>query len=154
MTPGDALTLTLVSTQLGIPMAGMEVLQALGNGGGNAELAERLAQQRRVLLGSRDAMLTQFDEVEAALQRSGVEIPTRPNVFAEYVTWAASVLTPMMETVRASSAEGGMATLGKAVGDVLQSVAVNIVVLYLLEAAPDNERLATQSQMLSNATKI
>ncbi len=128
-------------------MAGMELVHALGTGA-TGELAARITTQREALFGQRDAMLAQFDAIDAALERAGLAPPTRPDSYPQYMQWANGIMQSLGTVVTATMADGAMAALGRCAGDLLQSVELHITVLDLLEVAPSQERLQAHDQQI------
>ena len=149
VTLSDAFALPLLCSELGIPMAGMELVHSLGPA--DAALTQRIGAQRDVFMGNRVVMLAQFDAVDAALESSQLPVPTRPDSYAQYLEWSNGIIKSLSPVATPDTPQGALGGLGRCVGDVLNSLGVRIVVLYLLEVAPAHAKLLAHAEQMAKS---
>jgi hypothetical protein len=135
----DAFLVPLHCGEVGIPMAGMDLLASLGPQHG--ELAARIAAQAHVFRGNGPRVGEQIIEVERILDHYALTLPPRPNSFVEYVYWSNAACKAMLDYAGSDSPAGALGAFSRALGETLQSVATLNTVLYLRAVVPDYEPL-------------
>jgi hypothetical protein len=141
LTLRDAFIVPLYCGEIGIPMFAMQMVNSLGTVEG--ELAARVAAQRDVYRGNGSRVSEQIVEIERILVANKLAVPARPNTFAEYMQWSDAACKAVADATGPEAPEGAIAAFGRALGDMLQAVAVAIAVLDLRARAPEHETLRT-----------
>lgn len=147
MTSQDALLLMLEIAEVGVPFVGMQTLSSFREGA-TPELAERITAQEDTFRERGVTVGRQIVAVEARLVRGGLPLPPRPESFARYLEWSAAIVAAVAGATGADSEAGALAALGKATGELSQTVALRLMIAPLRAAAPADARLTEHEAQL------
>lgn len=137
----DAFVVPLYCGEVGIPMFGMQMLNSLGAVSG--ELGQRVDEQRAVYQSNGASVGNQIVEVERILTAAQLAVPPRPNSFADYMKWSDAACKAVLDATGPTDPAGATAAFARALGEMLQAVAIAITILDLRRRAPDHETLRT-----------
>jgi hypothetical protein len=144
MEPREAFFLGYLTSYVGIPFRGMDIMNAVGHGA-SAPLVARISAQADALRAKNPETIDSVMRVEALLGKHGLPRPPRPQTLQEWVVWcgeasrtAGAATTPETETAAALSAGGFF-------GDLLAAVQLGVIIQGLLEVEPSNAVLQTQA---------
>jgi len=144
MEPREAFFLGYLTSFVGIPFRGMDILNAANKHSSDA-LASRIAAQIDAFRAKNAETVDSVMRVEAILGKHGLPRPARPQTLDGYRTWsgeasktAAAATTP--ETVVAAALSAGAFY-----GDLLAALQLGMIVDQLLEIEPKNSVLQAQA---------
>ena len=145
LTLRDAFIVPLYCGEIGIPMFGMQMLRSLGAVDG--ALAERVAAQTEIYRGNGPQVSEEIVEVERVLAAHQLAVPARPNSFADYMKWSDAACKAVLDATGPETGQGATAGFGRALGEMLQAIAIAITILDLRERAPDHATLRTYDEI-------
>lgn len=146
----DAYEIPATLSEIALPIATLELVETFA--GRPEVLGERVDEQRAQLTAGQADLVAQFDRLDAAIARAGLAVaPPRPTSFATYQTYAQGVLASVAAAAPPESPERAIVLLGRAVGEVLQSMGLHALVLHLIDAAPDDPELFTREDQVREA---
>jgi hypothetical protein len=135
----DAFVVPLYCGEVGIPMFGMQMLNSLGVVSG--ELGQRVGELRAVYQNNGANVGGQIVEVERILAGAQLPVPARPNSFADYMKWSDATCKAVLDATGPTDPAGATAAFARALGEMIQAVAIAITILDLRRRAPTHDTL-------------
>jgi hypothetical protein len=135
MEPREAFFLGYLTSYVGIPFRGMDIMNAAGHGA-SAPLAARIAAQTDALRAKNPETVDSVMRVEALLGKHDLPRPARPQTLQDWVTWSGEA---------SRTAAAAALSAGGFFGDLLAAVQLGVIIQGLLEAEPSNALLLAQA---------
>jgi len=135
----DAFVVPLYCGEVGIPMFGMQMLNSLGLVSG--ELGQRVGEQRAVYQNNGPHVGNQIVEIERILSAAQLPVPARPNSFTDYMKWSDAACKAVLGATGPTDPAGATAAFARALGEMIQAIAIAITILDLRRRAPEHDVL-------------
>lgn len=136
LTSLDAFKIPLICTDIGFSVAGLAMLDSLGEV--QEPLAEPVAKHKNYYRHWGPGVGQQILDIEGRLSRYGLAVPPRWNDVGSYAEWYLAIVKTVREAAHDPTA-GALATLGHSLGLLMRSTALYFVILRLAVIAPEHE---------------
>jgi hypothetical protein len=141
MQPREAFLVGYLTSTVGVPFRGIEVLNAVGVGASPPLVQQIIAQADAFRAGNaqtRDDVL----RVEALLAKNQLPTPVKPRTLEEYVTWSRDASVAAGKAFPNESLAAAALLVGGFFGDLLAAVQLELILVQLEGVAPEHAPLA------------
>jgi hypothetical protein len=142
----DAFLIPLLASEVGIPMAGVQLLTALD---APPAFAPTIAGQIAAYRVHGPAVGQQIVEIEEMLARNRLPVPPRPDSYDDYLRWCDATVKAVAGATGPTDPAGAVAALARSLGELVQTLALHIVVVTLRQGAPDLAALRDEDERLT-----
>jgi hypothetical protein len=141
--PAEAFKLNYLTSIVGIPLRGVQLMNLVGQHA-SAALATALDAQINGFRTHNKQTVDNVLLVEEILAKNGLPKPARPQTFDDWLTWSKQASQSAGGAVSADSAAAAALSAGAFFGDLLAALQLEQILLGLLPDEPDNKELAVQ----------
>ena len=153
MEPREAFFLGYLTSYVGIPFRGVDILDAANKSAG-APLAARIAAQIDAFRAKNAETVDSVMRVEAILGKHGLARPARPQTLQDWVRWSGEASRTADAATTPDTAIAAALSAGGFFGDLLAAVQLGLIVDQLLEIEPHSTVLQAQAVELRKSAAI
>jgi hypothetical protein len=144
MEPREAFFLGYLTSYVGIPFRGMDILNAANKHSSDA-LAARVAAQIDAFRAKNAETIDSVMRVEALLGTHGLPLPGRPQTLDEYKKWSGDASKTAGAATTPETVVAAALSAGAFYGDLLAALQIGVIVDQLLEIEPKNSVLQAEA---------
>jgi hypothetical protein len=143
MEPAAAFKLGFLTSAVGVPLRGMELMNLVGKFA-KGDFAIAVDAQINGFRAHNAQTVENVLRVESVLAAHGLPKPARPHTFADWVTWSGEASKSAGASLKSDSAAAAALISGSYFGDLEAAVQLAAILVGLLGGIPDNQELVNQ----------